>query len=362
MPGWRSRTFGTAAALLALLPAGSWVNPALACACGAMVADDDISVSRESSLVRWDGTTQRILMGLDVETFEEEAALLLPTPAPADVELGDRELFGELSAMSRPDGEYHDDWWPGHLLAPDLRGEAGGQDGSSDVEVLGESEVGPFDVTTLSADDPDALRTWLDGNDYEVSSDLADALDTYVEEGWYYAAVKLGTADGEELSGGLDPLSVTFESDELVYPMRLSQQAETAQDVRLYLLADHRMERTDNDADQVPGELAYAGWLDPDSDTVSDELADLIGAEPMFLTTMDHDIADPAAITSDFVFEPAAEDTEYQRVEQYDPPVYILGIAGGPFLVAVGTLAGVLLIAAGVLFPRWRRRRARERG
>ncbi len=105
MHGWRCGALGTTATLTALLVAGAWVNPALACGCGAMVAEDDVSVSRESSLVHWDGTTQTIVMGLDVETFEDEAALLLPTPAPADVELGEDVLFGELFRPGpMPDG------------------------------------------------------------------------------------------------------------------------------------------------------------------------------------------------------------------------------------------------------------------
>lgn len=324
-------------------------GPSWACACGAMFAEDAISVADESAVVRVGDATQTVVLGLGVESVSQEAALVLPTPAPADVDLADPAVFDDLARISRPDITYTRDWWPDRWFAFGY-GAGGGQDGG--VEVLGETTLGSFDVATLAADDPGALTGWLDENGYALDPAVERALEPYVEEGWYYVAVKL-RSEAESLDGALEPIRVEFAADEPVYPMRLSAAAEHAQSVRVYTLADHRMERVDAAADAVPAELAFAGRVHP-GEVESPATADLIGDDGAFLTTFDHDIADPSAITSDFRFAPAAEDTEERRVETVSQPYYIGGIAAGPLVVGLSVLAAAAL-AAGAAWYRRRR-------
>ena len=50
------------------------------------------------------------------------------------------------------------------------------------------------------------------------------------------------------LSGQIDPVTLQFASDRLVYPMRMSAAAKNPQRVVIYALGEHRMQRTDADA------------------------------------------------------------------------------------------------------------------
>lgn len=338
------RCAAVVAAAVLVLGTG-WADPSWACGCGAAVGD--IDVHGESTVVHFSGGVQTVVLRLDAHSAQSAAALLLPTPAPAEVALGEAAVFDDLERLSEPRVEYVDEWWP--------RWNAGLSSGAvpDGVAVLDRVELGPFDAATLAAGDAAALHGWLEDNGFDLPADLAEALRPYVEEGWYYVAVRL---DAEEaaLSGALAPVEVAFPATELVYPMRLTALSEHGQYARLYLLADHRMER----ADEVPvrSEVRFAGPVSA-ADVESARLRDLIGPDGAFLTTLDHDIRKPSALTGDFVFEPAAGDTPYQEVVRVARTVRVLGFAAGPFVTVLGVL--VLLAAAALVAGRARRARRR---
>ena len=119
------------------------------------------------------------------------------------------------------------------------------------------------------------------------------------------------TQPGESLTGDLQPLRLSFTSDEVVYPMRLSRSAKTPQSVDLYVLADHRMDpKAMPVADQKPS-LEFAGHVERAD--VSPALAAYVG-DGAFLTRWNDDIYEPESIDGDYVFEPAASDTPFQHV------------------------------------------------
>ncbi|MFW5417873.1 DUF2330 domain-containing protein [Nocardiopsis sp. CNT-189] len=355
---WAARAGAVAAAALLAgglgLPAatGSW-----ACACGALVSEAE--VADEAAVVRVGDGEQSVLMRLGLSGTAPEAALVLPTPAPAEASLGESGVFGDLDRVAAPERVPADDWWPDDLFSPYGAGDAaGGAPGG--VDVLERSRLGPLDVAVLGAADEGALAGWLDEEGFELEPEVERRLAPYVEEGWYYVAVRLAPDGGEELRGGLQPLRVDFETDEPVYPMRLTGAAERPQTVRLYLLGEHRMERTDGLAADVPAHVDFAGPVDP-ADLASAEAAELVG-DGAYLTVLQHDIDDPSRVTDDFRFAPAASDTPHREVVAVPRPVYIMGVAGGPFLVSAGLLAAGAAAAAALLVRRRGRRTAPPAG
>jgi hypothetical protein len=96
------------------------------------------------------------------------------------------------------------------------------------VDVLGRQRIGPFDVTRLAAQDPAALTKWLTDNGFPHPDGLDANLAPYVADRWEIVAVKLAPAARDEsLTGDLQPLRLSFASEEVVYPMRLSRSAPT---------------------------------------------------------------------------------------------------------------------------------------
>jgi hypothetical protein len=79
------------------------VRPAEACGCGGYLPRaGDAFVSQEEALLRWDGTTEDIVMSLGVLGSSKEAAVILPVPARATVKLGDAKLFDQLRELTQP--------------------------------------------------------------------------------------------------------------------------------------------------------------------------------------------------------------------------------------------------------------------
>ncbi|MEV0000245.1 DUF2330 domain-containing protein [Streptomyces sp. NPDC050848] len=366
-------------ALLAL-QLGSLIAPAYACGCGAMIPDRNhrIGVDRETSVVRWDGRTEQIVMRFTVRGDAQRAAWIMPVPGRADVTLGAPELFDTLDDLTRPEyRKRHYFWprskdWPFDLSDSDGLSAGAPMPGAPDVGVVGRERLGPFDVARLTATDPTALSGWLKKNGFELSDRLAAELTPYVERKWEYVAVRLapdttdttgttgstgttGTTDtstAPALGGELTPLRITFASTELVYPMRLSRLAKTPQSLGLYVLADHRMEPRDDIGGSRP-EVRFAGGIEGTED---DALAALTGGRPAFLTAVDQEFPEPSRIDGDHELR-AVADTPYREVIYTDRLLTV----GDGIPVWFLTVSGVLLAAAGAAVATVAIRRARER-
>jgi hypothetical protein len=288
--------------------------PAWACGCGAYIPDrTGASVVDERAMVAWDGRTQDILMSFNVSGSSDKAAWVMPVPSAAKVSLGDTEVFDELGRLTAPRVEYRDSWWPTFTwLFPGASPlETAGAPGGA-VNVLGRQRIGPFDVTRLAANDPTALAMWLADKGFPRPDGLEANLAPYIADRWEIVAIQLAPAQaGESLTGDLQPLRLSFTSDKLVYPMRLSRSATTPQTVDLYVLADHRM-----DPESVPvaghkPSLEFAGHVERAD--VSPALAAYVG-DGAFLTHWNDYIIQPELIDGDYVFEPAASDTPFQHI------------------------------------------------
>lgn len=318
------------------------VAPAQACACGGVVDQPggDTSVSGETAVVVWDGTQETILLRLSTRSEAVTAGLLVPTPTPATVALGDEQVFTDLAAVTVPRTEERR-----HLFGPPLLFGDGDGDGASaggpggGVQVLDTVDLGPLRATTLSATDARALDGWLAEHGYESSPALQSAVTPYVDEGWSFVAVQLN-AVGQSLAGTLPPIAMSFASDEAVYPMRMSSAAEETQQPTVYVLADHRMRRTDAVASgSTRPDVAFAGTLSP-GEVTSPTLQGWL-AETPYLTATSQWLPDPAQIGADFTFARAGSDAPYQRV-LYDDSYLVPG--------DVGALLVLLLVAGAVWF------------
>jgi hypothetical protein len=333
----------------ALLAALALLVPATALACGPYIPQDgDLEVRRERGMVIWDGATEHMLMELSVSGDASEAAWLFPSPAPATVELGDSAALDELDDLTRPRRVVeHRPAWPFFGLGAGAGAPEGALVGS--VQVLSQQTLGPFEVTSLAADEEGALLAWLTENGYSLPEELAAVLRPYVEQGWYYVAVRLApAAEGESLAGQLEPLWLSFAAAEPVYTMRASAVSHEAYPLTLYVFGEHRVEK---EAAFGFSEVPFAGWVDPASLAAGSTLAGRLPGR-MFLTKFSEEIY-PAEVNDDYVFRFAAEDAEYHETITevvYDDYTWV-GVAG---VLCCGLLLAALA-GGGVLLARRRR-------
>jgi hypothetical protein len=307
------------------------VRPSWACGCGALVTStaSGVNVAQETSIVRYDGAQEEIVMRLSVQSEAHDAAWLMPTPTRARVTLGDRAWFDQLDRLTEPVYVRHRHWLPHHGDDASPAGAApGGGDG---VGVLARQRLGPFEVTTLSAGDSGALASWLTSHGYKLPGRLAQALKPYVAQHWTYTAIKLAPEQGR-LTGDLDPLRIAFPSKTPIYPIRLSRLAKTPQSVHLYVLAPHRV--------SVSGlgmATTYAGRVTP-ADVASPSLRTMIGQGAFLTEVVRHGIL-PAQFTGDLRLD-YTTDTAYRQVENVDDGlVRFLGIPAYLWFLALAVAA-----------------------
>lgn len=311
--------------------------PAKACGCGVYIPrEGEGDVVQERALIRWDGVTEDIVMALSVQGNATEAAWILPVPAQATVQLAEAELFESLQELTRPRVEYRYGLFPPGPLVGSAAD--GGAPGAPPVLLLEQQTLGPFEVSTLAATDATALSGWLTNNGYNFPTSLAGVLQTYVQQGWFYIAIRLSPgAQGEALSGELDPLWITFQTAEIVYPMRPSALATGRLPVYLYVLAEHRVEKNQTFGDL---HIAFADWIEPATLPAGSPLA-LYVTRRFFLTKFEEQIWDPSRINADYTFTFAAEDEVYHDVEIE----YIYDIGGLPIFLLVLCGVGLLILA-----------------
>jgi hypothetical protein len=173
----------------------------------------------------------------------------MPVPSRPSLELGDNKVFGAIDAATGPERveetRYHLGFEPAEddetVTADDGAPASGAGGGATDsgVEVLDRRRLGSYEISTLAADDRDALIDWLDENGYDLPPDLAEGVDFYIDKGWLFTAAKV-VAD--ESAGGLSPISVSFATREPVYPMYLSRAAPQPMELRLDIVASGRVD------------------------------------------------------------------------------------------------------------------------
>lgn len=328
--------------------------PAEACGCGVYIPrEGEGSVVQERALVRWDGQTEDIVMALGVQGNSAEAAWIMPVPSQATVKLGEARLFDTLQELTKPRVEQRYGLLPPLMLGAGAAPE-GAAGGAPPVMLLNQQTLGPFEVSTLAATDAAALSNWLADNGYNFPTGLADVLQPYVEQSWFYIAARLTSkAAGEKLTGELDPLWITFQSQEIVYPMRATALATGVMPVFVYVLAGHRVEKTQTFGDL---HIPFADWIEPASLPTDSPLQPFVDRK-LFLTKFEERIWNPPSVTGDYVFTFTPQDEIYHDVKIE----YVYDIGGVPIILLVlGALCvvGLALLVGLILFlVYWQRRR-----
>ena len=350
------------AALLASVAMATMVlaPPGYACACGAVVAPagEQATMNHEVALVHWDGTTETILMQLALNASTDNVALVVPTPTPATVAAGDKATFVELDSLTAPQIKHRRHWKLG--MGVGASAPMAAAPGAPDV--VSQVHLGPLEATTLAGGDLAGLQKWLADNGYAIRPAVSDALGPYVRDGWSFVAMRLTST--APIVGGLSPVRMTFQSSQLVYPMRLSVAAPSPQQVTVFTLSDHRQQRTDADATGQSGQSAqitdvqFAGNV---STAVRDPLLrELAGNHGAYLTKIQVNIPKPSQISSDFTFGNAPGDDAYRQVVYVDRnvaiPIELVLLAA----LLIGAIAATVIIL--VVLRQRRRRRATTAG
>jgi len=215
---------------------GSTAPPAFAD--GALIPDieRDIYQPAQKAIIVHENGRQTTILQIKYEGDSDEFAWVIPVPGYPAVNVSDPIVF----------------WYLADSTAPRVRGGSGGFldcgsfggiDGEPLVEVWEEDSVGIYDYAVLSAEDPNALIDWLNTNGYVFPEDGQEIIDHYISKEWYFVAVKIHTGDEAEglAEGTIQPLELSFDIDEIIYPLKITSMSSDRCDVLLYVYSDQKV-------------------------------------------------------------------------------------------------------------------------
>ncbi len=121
------------------------------------------------------------------------------------------------------------------------------------VELYGSVMLEHYEVSILGAAAGSDLINWLQEHGYVVSPDAREVLDYYISKNWAFVAVKLNPGKGRRYKNDmLPPLIVKFQSDKLVFPLRISSisTVESAK-ISIYVIAESTVRSLNYPTDAV---------------------------------------------------------------------------------------------------------------
>ena len=216
----------------------------------------DLYESAQKAVILYGNNTEHLILSVSFEGDAEDFAWVIPLPAKPEIAVTDAELFWELSDFTATEIPS-----PGIGCMPFGGMSPGDQEG---VDVIEEQVVGPYATAILSATNATALVDWLNTNGYIFPEDGEEIVNEYIEKEWYFVATKINAVEEDTgytlAEGAIEPIVLSFASDEIVYPLRitsLSATNGTPPEVLLYVFADHAMV-----PEQYPLYIGYGNWYE----------------------------------------------------------------------------------------------------
>jgi len=221
------------------------------------------------AFISYEDGVQQIVLVPEFKGDAEDFGIIYPTPSKPSLTEGPTRLFAELNELTNPET-------PQIMFAAMGVAEDSAVSRSADVVIIEQRQVGDYDATVLTAETSKGLTNWLEENGYEYDKNDTEKFDYYVDlGGFYFVALKINMEDAEldendEFVGELEPLQISFKTDEPHLPMRSLKSSMPVMTFDLYVLSDDpwilsgvdtyfARRVTEFDVEEAP----TLGWYDP---------------------------------------------------------------------------------------------------
>ncbi len=336
---------------------------------------ESVNVASEDALIVWDEATktEHFIRRANFQTTAKDFGFLVPTPTQPELAEANDAIFTALADATKPRVIYQKVKQRIHGNSRMMAGEAAPKSAAPDaprVQVLEQKKVAGFDAAVLKANDPKALRDWLDKNGYDARKELVEWFQWYTDHQWIITAFKLSKDGslGNQVQGRT--VRMTFKAEKPFYPyrepadMRKANPGSGQRMLKVFFLADKRYEGTLGEKGEWPGRTAWANTTpEHTASTVFSNLglepktAAVEGAKKWHLTEFE-DKSFPRPGTDEVFFKLASDQSNVERPPVV-VPVYEYEYVDGPVDTSPNTLAaegyafpillGVLALVVGVI-------------
>ncbi len=238
---------GTPTAGFAILCAAlGLVSASPAWACGGCFSppspqlDQTVLQSGERVLFVRDAATQVSHVWVEVRYtgLAKDFGWVLPLPKVPKVGVGTRLLFDALDArmglryglVHKPDENCRSSWdgcenneqYPtagGADAGLSFGADGGASNDGAHVDILASGTTGPYDYTVVKGSDAEVLYTWLNTRGYATPDKAKPILQSHIDKGDVFVAVKLSNGQGVE---AIRPITLDMDNSEACVPLRLT--------------------------------------------------------------------------------------------------------------------------------------------
>ncbi len=203
------------------------------------------------------GERVRAIIQIQYDGDPVDFAWIIPVPSPPTIGTTDPAIFSVLDEFTKPEWIY-----PGADADTDVDADADASgsdaasssagcacalagcswehysdpDGRSSFQFESIEGIGAYAVAVVTADRTSDLTDWIERNVYTVPPEALPIIDHYVEQGFFFVAVRMqASADVKTI----EPLVLEFEADEPCVPLRLTSiAAQPDMEVLLWVVGD----------------------------------------------------------------------------------------------------------------------------
>ncbi|HYT94027.1 MAG TPA: DUF2330 domain-containing protein [Gemmataceae bacterium] len=240
-----------------------------AACCYFSAKDADILQPAQKVFITWDPVKgeESFTVQPKFEGNARDFGMVIPTPSQPKLHAMPRDFFKHLAVFSilKKREQAHSKLLPMPPPAPAAGFFSGrfalmngvdpqSKPRESTVKVLETGVVGSLDYKIIEAGRADDLYAWLKANKYSYSGDEA-TLNFYVQKKWVFTVMKIDTMqmrknkDGS-YAGEVSPTRFTFQTDKLVYPLKITQiSVKDKTEALFYVQAPYKVD--------LPGEMSY---------------------------------------------------------------------------------------------------------
>lgn len=277
----------------------------------------------QKALIIYEDGVETLVITAVFEGSARDFGWIVPVPNKPEVEKTRVDIFEDLAEMTMPRKNLLDkimypeeiDYYQKGSTDSAMWMPAEGGSPRSTIVVHEEKRVGIFDIAVLTAEKVEDLEDWLDENGYELphpdskdevwiqdddpvydyndnyeNEDIVIVpeppsrrrstgidrsraiLQDYIDAEWFFVAVKVdnrfiddanaNVAGGRGGTSEISPLRFTFETSDLIYPMRITSLSNSGIDTTIYTLTDEKVwvSNYDSDGDCRDGEYYQSNY------------------------------------------------------------------------------------------------------
>ncbi|MCX6818548.1 MAG: DUF2330 domain-containing protein [Candidatus Aenigmarchaeota archaeon] len=158
--------------------------------------NEDLFEPTQKAVILYNNGEERIVLQVSYNGSMKDFAWIVPVPGYPVVNTSDPLLFEELHYLTEPNYiRAPFSFWGFGYFSDSIGAAYTKEQGAT---LLERYQVGIYDISILSATDPDALINWLNQNNYSISQNARSVIQHYIDKEWYFIAIRIELASYTE--------------------------------------------------------------------------------------------------------------------------------------------------------------------